>query len=130
MTTWQAVREHLGAQYTLDLDEGDEIAFTLHRTTKGESRAQRVMLSRYLAFDTEMLECRSAFGEAAAFDPAELLAESLRLPIGGIATHGDYVVLIHKLDLHDTTPGAVQRLAERIGTLADMLEGRAGGDRF
>ncbi|TVQ89186.1 MAG: hypothetical protein EA397_15535 [Deltaproteobacteria bacterium] len=130
MTTWAEVRDRISAVHGLDLDEPDEIACTLHRQAGDVRRAQRVMLSKYRAFDTDMLECRSAFGHARDFDISELLTEALRLPIGGIAEHGGYLVLLQKIALEDTTTEAVLKLVERISTLADVLESRSGDDRF
>lgn len=130
MTTWSAVIEHLAASYPVDTLGPDEVAVTEHRTVDGVQRAQRVMLTRYRAFDSEMIEFRSAFGTVTSYDPIELLTEALRLPIGGIALHGEYLVLLHKADLDDLSLGAVVRILTRVSLLADVLEGRTGTDRF
>lgn len=130
MAGWDEVKARAAREFQLDSDEPDEFAVTVHRTDGETQRAQRVMVSRYKAFGTTMIEFRSAFGELGEYDPEGLLVESLRLPIGSIALHGSYLVVVQKDCLEDLTEDAVVRLLTRVSLLADVLEGRGGGDRF
>ncbi len=130
MATWEAVREQVRARYPLDVDEPDEFAITLTREDGHGERAQRVMVSRYTAFGVDMVEFRSAFGELGEYDAEGLLVESLRLPVGAIALHGRYLVVVQKDCLDDLSEEAVVRMLTRVSLLADVLEGRGGGDRF
>jgi len=131
MADWEALRAHLADTFGLDVDEEDEFAVTVRRKdAEGVERAQRVMLSRYRAFGTTMVEFRSAFGELGDYDAESLLVESLRLPVGAIALHGHFLVVAQKDPLEDLTEEAVVRMLTRVSLLADVLEGRGGGDRF
>lgn len=130
MATWQQVRERLRAQFDLDTDSDQEVAFTIERTTEGRGRLQRVILHRYQAWGRDLVEIRSAFGEAGVLDPAGALADNLLLPIGAIAQHGKFLVLVHKSPLDDLQPDTVVFLAARIAALADALEERRGTDQF
>ena len=130
MARWADVKDLVRRTHTLDVDEDDEFALTLTRHDGETERAQRVMVSRYQAFGQTMIEYRSAFGEIGEYDPQQLLVESLRLPIGAVALHGSYLVLVQKDCLDDITEDAVVRMLTRISLLADVLEGRTGQDRF
>jgi len=127
---WPDLKDLVRRTHTLDVDEDDEFAVTIARQDGKSNRAQRVMVSRYQAFGQTMIEYRSAFGEITDYDPEQVLAESLRLPIGAVALHGRYLVLVQKDCLDDITEDAVVRTLTRISLLADVLEGRTGGDRF
>ena len=130
MARWEDIKARAAREFELDSDAEDEFAVTVHRTDGDNRRAQRVMVSRYRAFGATMIEFRSAFGELGDYDPEALLVESLRLPIGAIALHGSYLVVAQKDSLDDLSEDAVERLLTRVSLLADVLEGRGGGDRF
>lgn len=131
MADWERVRARLAEEFGLDVDEEDEFAVTVKRTdAEGVVREQRTMISRYRAFSTTMVEFRSAFGELGDYDAESLLVESLRLPVGAIALHGRYLVVVQKDPLEDLSEDAVVRMLTRVSLLADVLEGRGGGDRF
>lgn len=130
MATWQEVRERLLAEYALDTDDENELSLTFERRHGATDRAQRVMIRTYTAWGRPMIEIRSAFGPAGALDPATALADNLTLPLGAIALHGKFLVLVHKAPLGDLTPETVVFLAARLSLLADALEERLGTDRF
>lgn len=130
MATWQEVQERVRAEYTLDSDEKDELALTMHRRDENGARAQRVMVRRYEAWGEQLVEIRSAFAQAGDFDPEKLLSDTLQLPLGAIAQHGRFLVLVHKASLAHTSVDGVLFLLARVSMLADVLEERRGGDRF
>ncbi len=131
MATWNDVLDALSARFTLDRTDPEEIALTLERKdAAGQVRAQRVMVRHYAAWGEPILELRSAFAEVGTLDTAQLLVESLRLPIGAVALHGQYLVLVQKVPLAYTTIDGVLFLLTRVTHLADVLEQRQGGDRF
>lgn len=107
-----------------------EIALTLERQTEEGVRSQRAMIRHYRSWGRDMFEIRSAFGEVDEYEPETLLSDNLRLPLGAVARHGSFLVLVHKGCLEDLSVDAVLFLLTRIGLLADLLEGRRGGDRF
>lgn len=129
MATWGEVQERVRATFRLDSDGPDEFALTVPRQA-GSGREQRVMVRRYRAWDRELVEFRSAFGERGDFDADALLQEALQLPIGGIALHGRFWVVVHKECLDQLTVDGVLFLLTRVSLLADVLEERRGGDRF
>lgn len=130
MASWSDVQERLRRTYDLDVDDADELALTLERKEGTQTREQRVMLRRSHAWGREMVEIRSAFGELGDYDPAALLAENLSLPLGAIAAHGKFLVLVTRACLDDLPIEGVLFLMTRIGMLADVLEGRGGQDKF
>jgi hypothetical protein len=130
VATWDEVRERLKRQYALDVDDADEIALTLTRDEDGKKREQRVMIRLYSAWGRAMVEIRSAFGEASDYDSAALLADNLNLPLGAVALHGRYLVLVQRACLDDLHVDGILFLVTRVCLLADVLEGRKGADRF
>lgn len=129
MATWAEVQEQVRRSFQLDRDDADEFALTITRQSGG-AREQRVMIRRYTAWDREMIEFRSAFGELGDLDPVALLAESLHLPLGGIALHGRFLVIVHRECLDPMTVEGVLFLLSRISLVADELEEKRGHDRF
>jgi hypothetical protein len=130
MATWGELQERVRRDFALDEDSTDEFSLTLERRVGSSMREQRVMVHRYDGLGNEMVEVRSAFRQVDGADLEALLRESLRLPIGGIALHGRYLVVVTKAVLADTTVDGVLFLLTRVGMLADVLEERMGGDRF
>lgn len=130
MLTFEEVREALAATFALDSDEGDSFSVTLPLHDGREQRAQRVVVQRYTAWGQELVEVRSAFGELAEGEALDLLGQNLQLPIGAVALHGRYLVLVQKLPLEYISIEAVLFVLTRVAELADVLEERRGGDRF
>ncbi|MBT3219528.1 MAG: hypothetical protein HN348_10585 [Proteobacteria bacterium] len=130
MATWKEVQERIRRDYALDVDSQDEFALTLERRGAAKTREQRAMVRRYVAWGREMLEIRSAFAELGNLDPVTLLQESLKLPVGSIALHGRYLVVVTKVPLTDVSVDGIVFLLTRVAMLADVLEERGGEDRF
>jgi hypothetical protein len=130
MTSWEEVRATLRAHYALDDDGVDEVALTLPLTDGHARRLQRVMVQHYRAWGGSMVELRSAFGEVREGETPALLAQNLDLPLGAIALHGRFLVLLHKCPLPMLSADALIVLVGRVAELADVLEERRGGDRF
>lgn len=130
MATWEEVQERVRRAYPLDSDGEHEFALTLSHRDGDAHRAQRVMVRHYEAWDTDMIEIRSAFAKVGDFDPARLLGDSLQLPLGGIAMHGRFLVLVQKSCLTHLSVDGVLFLLSRVSMLADVLERRSGSDRF
>ncbi|HHO53703.1 MAG TPA: hypothetical protein ENK18_23230 [Deltaproteobacteria bacterium] len=133
LATWDEVQQRVRSQFQLDADEPDTFTLTVPRQAQG-AREQRVTAYRYAAWDREMIELRSAFGELeegrGAELPAELLAEGLRLPLGVVSVDGRFLVVVHKACLEHLSVEGVVFLLTRICLLADTLEERTGYDRF
>lgn len=130
MATWEQVRERLRRDYVLDVDEPDELALTVEHRVEGADRGQRVMVRHFDAWGHDMIEVRSAFGQAGDYDAEGLLVDNLQLPLGAIALHGRFLVVVHKARLEDLSMDGVVFLLTRISLLADALEERLGKDRF
>jgi hypothetical protein len=129
MADWEEVRRRMRDAFQLDRDDPSEFALTIPRQA-GSAREQRVMVRRYLAFESEIVEFRSAFGELAGSDPEQLLRDSLDLPLGAIALHGRYLVVVHRELLEPLSMDDVLLLLTQVSLLADQLEERRGSDRF
>jgi hypothetical protein len=130
MSTWDDARASLRLQFALETDNADEVVLTLPVHDGQTVRAQRVVIQSYRAWDHQMVEIRSAFGELGPDEAVDLLAENLKLPFGAVAVHGRFLVLVHKTPLDLLSDGALAFLLTRLGELADVLEQRRGGDRF
>lgn len=126
---WEAVQSSMRAMFQLDRDDPHEFALTIPRQA-GSAREQRVMVRRYLAFGREMIEFRSAFGELADAVPEDLLRESLQLPLGTIALHGRFLVVVHRESLGGLSVEDVLFLLTHVSLVADELEESRGHDRF
>lgn len=129
MARWTEVQEHVRQAFQLDRDEPHEFALTIPRLAD-TPREQRVMVRHYSAWGREMVEFRSAFGELRDSDPAAMLAESLQLPLGGIALHGRFLVVVHRECLETLPVETVLWLMLQVSLVADELEERRGSDRF
>lgn len=129
MATWAEVQQQVRGSFQLDRDDPDEFALTVSRQAGG-AREQRVMVRRYTAWDREMIEFRSAFGELGDLDAETLMRESLQLPLGGIALHGRFLVIVHRESLAPITSEGLLFLLTRISLVADELEEKRGSDRF
>jgi hypothetical protein len=129
VATWAEVQEAVRARFQLDADEAHEFALTLPRQSAGE-REQRVMVRHYVGWDREMIELRSAFGELGEIDLETVLREVLQLPIGGIALHGRFLVVVHRASLLELSLDTVLFLIERVAMVGDLLEEQRGEDRF
>ena len=130
MAKWAEVQERVRVQFNLDRDDEHEFSLTTERHDVSGSRAQRVMVRHYTAWDNDMIEIRSAFAEASDLDAEAMLTDSLQLPLGAIALHGRFLVVVHKAVLEHVSIEGVLFLLTRISLLADVLEQRQGGDRF
>ncbi len=130
MATWSELKERVREEWTLDVDEPDEFALTLVRVEAGARRAQRVMVRRFQAWGHDLAEIRSAFGEVGDYDPLTLLRDNLNLPLGSVALHGRYLVLVHKIVLDSVSVDGAVFLLTRVSVLADVLESKTGLDRF
>ena len=130
MALWRDVQERLRKEHELDVDEADEMGLTMQRREGDMVREQRVIVRRYPAWGREMIEVRSAFGELGDYDAAQLLQDNLNLPLGAVALHGRYLVLVQRACLDDLPLEGVMFLVTRMTMLADVLEGRKGADRF
>ena len=130
MATWENLQTVLRSRFELDRDEASQLSLTLTFETEEGTRKQRVLLRQYIALDCRMIEIRSAFGLAAEQDALELLAQSLSLPIGGIAIHGEVVLVVQKVPLSLTSEEAIIEMMMQVGFLADCLESEGGEDRY
>ncbi|MEQ1504292.1 MAG: hypothetical protein ABMB14_18775 [Myxococcota bacterium] len=129
MAEWAEVQAWVRQSFQLDRDDPHEFALTVPRQA-GAAREQRVMIRHYLAWDREMIEFRSAFGELDEAEAAVWLRESLQLPLGAIALHGRFLVVVHRECLAPLSVEDVLYLMSRVSLVADELEERAGDDRF
>ena len=130
MNTWDDVRRTLRQHFALDDDGVDEVALTVPLKDGHTRRAQRVMVQHYRAWGRSMVELRSAFGEVSEGEAPALLAQNLDLPLGAIALHGRYLVLVSKCPLSMLGAEDLLVLVAQVAELADVLEERRGGDRF
>ncbi len=130
MATWTELQTRVRTEFTLDVDQPTEFALTIERNEGGVVRAQRVMARLFEAWGLEMVEIRSAFGEVGDYEAGSLLQDNLNLPLGCVALHGRYLVLVHKTCLQHISVEGALFLLTRVSVLADVLESRRGNDRF
>jgi hypothetical protein len=130
MATWSEVRKRLSVDFRLDADEPEQLTLTLPLADGRARRAQRVLVQHLVSWGAPMVEIRSAFGEIAPGESEVLLASNLDLPLGAVARHGRFLVLVQRLPLEGCSIEAVLWTLSRMAELADVLEERRGGDRF
>jgi len=130
MPVWAKVQDHLRQVFDLDRDEEWEVSLTLQHHSLGQLRAQRVMVRHYDHRDVDMIEVRSAFCRAEDVAAGQALERNLKLPIGAIAKHGDYLVVVHRVAIKHCTLEGIVFYITRVAEVADWLEERRGGDRF
>lgn len=126
MASWSEFQDAVRAAYPLDRDDPDALAVTLQHG----ARAQRVMVRHHTALDVELVEFRSAFSEAKALGSRDFLEGNLTLPIGAVAKHGRFLVVVQKTVLAHTSIEGLLFLLTQVSMLADALEQRDGTDRF
>ena len=127
MATWAEVQAAARTTWTLDSDSDTEFSVTVDAQN---DRQQRVMVRSYSAWGLDMVEVRSAFAQVGDFDPASLLDSNMQLPLGAVARHGKFLVLVQKACLDHLTVEGALFLVGRMSVLADVLEERSGADRF
>ena len=130
MATWEDLQQALGQSFTLDVVDVDQVTLTLPLRDGRANRAQRVMVQHFASWGEPMVEVRSAFGECLPDEAGSLMASNLDLPLGAVALHGKYLVLVQKLPLRMITIEGVVWTLLKVAELADVLEERRGGDRF
>jgi hypothetical protein len=128
MADWSEIKAVARRRFRLDLDDEEEFAVSLAQGRAG--REQRVMVRRFPQWGKWLVEIRSAFGELGTREAEGLLRDVLTLPLGGIALHGRFLVVVHRDLLEDLTVEGLLFLIERVAQLADELESRTGSDRF
>ena len=130
MAAFRDVVQRASRELDVELTGDAEFTANIKRNDQGTEREQLVVVSHDRSWGREMVEIRSAFGEASRYDAEKLLEDNLNLPLGAVARHGRYLVLVHKACLEDLTTDGVMFLLTQLGFLADVLEGRTGEDLF
>lgn len=130
MASWNEVVQRVSRELDVELSGDAEFTVNIRRQDHTGAREQLVVVSHYRSWGREMIEIRSAFGEASRYDSDKLLEDNLNLPLGAVARHGRYLVLVHKACLEDLSATGVMFLLTQLGLLADVLEGRTGEDLF
>ena len=95
-----------------------------------DERLQRVWARRFDAWGEEWVELRSAVAPTADIPADAALAHNLDLPIGGLAQHGEVLVLVYKLALGPVSTEGVIAALQRVSMVADALEAKRGVDRY
>ncbi|MCB9684012.1 MAG: hypothetical protein H6738_01335 [Alphaproteobacteria bacterium] len=113
-------------RFQLDMDEPDEFALTVPHG----QREQRVMVRHFASWGRDIVELRSAFGELGDQDAEDMLRRVLAMPLGGIALHGRFLVVVHRECLDELSVEGVLYLISRIALIADGFEELDGADRF
>ncbi|MEV6344394.1 hypothetical protein [Actinoplanes sp. NPDC051851] len=94
MPTWHELREHARTTYTLDKDEQEWFSLVWGLES---GRKQRIVVSRYEAYDQEWAEFRSFICTEAEMSPRVALRKNDSLNLGALALDddGDYS-LVHR----------------------------------
>lgn len=130
MSSWEAIVEAAGRDGSFVATSPQEFSLVFEWEGPSGKRAQRVWARRFEAFDSAMVEVRSALGPERSMDHRQALTENLELPIGAIALHGDMLVVVHKQPIEAISVDGVLFTMHRVSMVADTLEARQGGDRF
>ncbi|WP_433532894.1 hypothetical protein ACQPYA_13335 [Micromonospora sp. CA-263727] len=120
MPTWYELREHARTQYKLDDIEDDW--FSLLWSYRSE-RTQKIVVSRYEAFDQEWIEFRSFVCKEEELSPRVALRKNFDSTLGLLALdeEGDYALIHHAL-LATLDPNEFALPLRMLASLADELE--------
>lgn len=127
MASWDEVRAHLERTYAVGIDDGTLFGLDVKF---GDGRKQRVFASTHKTYGKQFLQLRSLVAKVDKIDPAEALATSSELALGGLMIDGGMYFLQYRLILDDVAPEAVDFPLRTLAAIADNLEAaHAGGGR-
>jgi len=91
MPTWNELRAYASTQYQMEKVEDDWFSILW---TMGEDRTQRILVSRYEAFEKEWVAYRSFVCKESELSPRVALRHNAELALGALALDedGDYVL--------------------------------------
>ncbi|WP_436534715.1 hypothetical protein [Actinoplanes sp. HUAS TT8] len=120
MPSWHELREHARTQYTVDKMEDDWFSVVW---AFGGDRTQRVVISRYEAYEQEWVEFRSYVCAEAELSPRVALRKNDELNLGALALDkdGDYS-LVHRAALATLDQAEFALPVQVIAAIADRFE--------
>lgn len=120
MPSWHELREHARTQYTVDKMEDDWFSV---QWALDEGRTQRVVMSRYEAFEQEWVEFRSFVCAEAELSPRVALRKNDELAIGAFTLDedGDYA-LVHRAALASLDQVEFALPVQALAVAADRFE--------
>ena len=119
MTTWADIQEHMRRTYPLQEDEPEVMRFVW---TYEDDRSQKVTVRRFMAFEREMVEVKSAFAPRESVDPTIVLEENSKLPLATIALSGNVYLVVYNALMQSLTLEDLDFLLIRVAGVADTLE--------
>ncbi len=120
MPSWHELREHARTQYIVDRMEDDWFSL---QWSLNDDRTQRVVVSRYEAFDQEWVEFRSFICAEAELSPRVAVRKNDELNLGALAldADGDYS-LVHRAALATLDQAEFALPVQAIASIADRFE--------
>lgn len=120
MPSWHELREHARTQYTVDRLEDDWFSV---QWSFDDERTQRVVVSRYEAWEQEWVEFRSFICAESEMDPRVALRKNDSLNLGALALDddGDYS-LVHRAALATLDQAEFALPLQAIASIADRFE--------
>jgi hypothetical protein len=121
MPSWHELREHARTQYQVDKMEDDW--FSVLWSLDAEGRTQRIVVSRYEAYEQEWVEFRSFVCAGSEMSPRVALRWNDGLDIGALAldSDGDYA-LIHRAAIATLDQQEFALPLQAIAVVADEFE--------
>ncbi|BCY08553.1 YbjN domain-containing protein [Actinoplanes sp. L3-i22] len=121
MPSWHELREHARTQYQVDKMEDDW--FSVLWSLNAEGRTQRIVVSRYEAYEQEWVEFRSYLCAESEMSPRVALRKNDSLNIGALALDkdGDYS-LIHRAAIATLDQQEFALPLQAIALIADRFE--------
>ena len=127
-TQWNEVQQHMRATYKLADDEPHMMSMVW---SYEEGRSQKILIRRFVAGETPMVEFKSAFARRADVEPEVLLAANSKLPLATVALSGDVYLVVYNALLNHLQLDDLDFILSRVAAVADTLEEKyAKADRF
>ncbi len=127
-TKWADIQKHMRAKYQLAEDDPHMMSMVW---TYEEGRTQKIVLRRFSAGETNMLEFKSAFAKRPDVEPEVLLAANSKLPLATVALSGDVYLVVYNALLDHLQIDELEFILSRVAAIADTLEEKyAKADHF
>ncbi|NCG18802.1 MAG: hypothetical protein GWP91_07295 [Rhodobacterales bacterium] len=118
-TKWADIQTHMRAKYQLSDDEPNMVSMVW---TYDQGRTQKIVVRRFVAGETNMVEFKSAFAQRADVSPEVLLAANSKLPLATVALSGDVYLVVYNALLDNLQTSDLDFILSRVAAVADTLE--------
>ncbi len=126
MPSWVEIKEYARSKYTLENDDEDGFSLIFD---EGEGRSQRVIVTRFTAFERDWIEFRSYVCKEADLNLRVALRKNADFAVGALALddEGDFY-LTYSAPLDTMDPDEFELPLNVLASTADEIEKEHAGD--